>query len=46
MSKRLRDFFLTYFVIIFGAALSGFAVVIFLAPFNIAPAGVSGIASS
>ncbi|MCS6836286.1 MAG: YitT family protein [Anaerolineae bacterium] len=44
MNKRLRDFFLTYFVIIFGAALSGLAVVIFLAPFNIAPSGVSGIA--
>lgn len=42
--KAIRDFLTTYIIITFGAVLSALALLVFFAPFQIAPAGVTGLA--
>ncbi|MBC8170900.1 MAG: YitT family protein [Anaerolineae bacterium] len=41
---NLRSFLIRLILITFGTLIGAFAVVVFLAPFDIAPAGVSGVA--
>jgi len=41
---RVRNFIITYFMLTIGAFLGAMALLVFLAPNNIAPTGVSGIA--
>lgn len=42
--QQARTLILTYLMLTIGAVIGGIGVVIFLAPFNIAPSGIAGIA--